>query len=222
MSEVGARITSLEKALLKANNLLSSLDEFQGLLSEVHGEISAIERLSADKEAAEVLDSRLKEDSTLKLYGELSQKLALLGAVLREWEEKSEFSGKFLGQFRTTGTFSFGTRSESVDFARKAISLFAVDELLFKPEYIGAVDLAAMGDALGLKRAGMEFLVAGADKIEQIVAYLEKNSLSKNFLLNSEPLKIHFSKAAELVIETTNPRLRRIERLYSEFRAGLR
>ncbi|MFH1256600.1 MAG: hypothetical protein V1494_04895 [Candidatus Diapherotrites archaeon] len=214
---VSLKAAKIEKELYRAKNLIDSFNELNSSLSAIFLEIEALKDETRSTSGAEEFKRALKEKNLLKLYSDFSEKLKALKSEVNAAEEKSASFAPFIESFRTTQLFEFVSEKKALEFIEQLFTVFDSEEVLYKPEYIGAFSLQNFEkDLEGAKRKGKEFISIPTEKIPQLVEFLRQNKLANNFFLSNPFVKLQWKHLKYVLVESEPAKIKRAERLFKE------
>ena len=211
---VKERVKTVEKEIHKTNNLLNELTVLEGSLGNIYKDLLSIEELTEENPlASSVFRELLKEQKLIGLYKKLDLNLSKLKQLMQKYEEPSVRSNLFLENYRNYRSYVFPSRETAANFAEQMFSLFSVTEAVFKPEFIGTIDLDKVSQELKVQRKDAVSLIIPVAKIQELVRLLDSFGVYKSFKLETELEKLIWKENKTLFVESDNAKIKRLDRL---------
>ena len=205
-------VKETEKALFKANNELKSLENVPKNVATIFQNVSLIERASGDNVLSKEVPKHLKERKIVHQSHELFKRLEKLRRDLDnlvELEEKARF---FVERNRTARRYEFDDLSSAIKFARQTIEIFSLKGLLFKPRYMGTVNLDDLSKDLSLKRVDKGLLLLDSD-IKPFVKFLSEKKFVSNISLEAQDLRLVWQDNRTIAVDASSEKLYRLDRI---------
>ncbi len=212
-----ARLSNLvkktERNLFLANKNLKSFEEILEKTASVFQNIALIEETSEKTPAlSKSLGVQMRERKFVGQSRELFKALEKARKDLDSLivlEDRAKF---FVERFRTTRMYSFSTSAGAIKFAKQLMELFSIESMLFRPRFIGPLDLNELSENLKLKKSG-DGLLLQAKNLKQLVTVLNSKKLASNISLESDGLKLVWHDRKTIAVDSSSERLYRLDRL---------
>ena len=174
----------LKNALKKAENNLykitKELKETESLylnLKETYDALSLMEKITEENPALTPIASKeIKEKKLVSLYKQMEEELTALKERINSFEDKAMRTKLFLENFRTTRIYEFKNTESMTEFIKQAYPLFSISRVLFKPEFVGTVNLEEIAGELKEEAKGNQILSVSTEKIADLIGIIEKNT----------------------------------------------
>lgn len=215
-------IADFEKELAKANNLLK---ENSGILRQSFSSLNEKARIMeeiflTDETAKRTLENFIASKKTLVFYGQLSAALAALKKALSDFEEQSLKTEVFLESFRRERSYDFETEQAAMNFISQLFSLYSIEAVSFRPQFLGVLDLKELSEKLGLKKAKQQLLVEIL-RLPALMDFLKRKNAAHDFVLESAEIRLFIKNPLQVRIEAENAKIKRLDRLAKELGAKL-
>lgn len=211
---LGRRMAELAKSLRRANTQLNEFGQVRVSMDSLIKQIREIVERTANKpELQEALTRELQSQQIFELFDQLQSQFSQLKKTVLELEEPLLQETVFLENHRSHRHYSFSSQEQTLTFLRQLAELYSLHEFLFKPEFIGMVDFQPLEKELNLKKKDKSSFVVPLEQLEPLFAFLVSRKFSKNFRLDSEPIKILLQSTAKLKVEADNNAIKRLDRL---------
>ncbi len=215
-------MADFEKELAKLNNLLKeNFEILKQSLSSLNEKARTIEEIFlTDETAKKTLENSIASKKTLVFYSQLSAALAALKKALADFEEQSLKTEVFLESFRRERSYSFETEQATRNFISQSFSLYSIEAVSFRPQFVGVLDLKELSEKLELKRAKQQLLVE-VSRLPVLIDFLKRKNAAQNFLLESAEMRLFVKNPLQARVETENAKIKRLDRLAKELGAKL-
>jgi len=205
----------LEKDLYKVISFLKNTSSNQPVLDALKS-VELIEKtLESNPSIRQKLESELKSKNLLSLFKEFSFLMNKSKSDFDELQEKIMKADLFLESRRTYRVYSFDSLMKASDFIEKSLSMLGITNVLFKPHFIGMIDLKQFSEELNAEKQGSQLILL-QEKIAKLFALIEKTKMNKSFKLESETLRILFKAPSEIIVETDAEAIKRLDHLARE------
>ncbi len=209
-------VKETELGLYRANRQAKELGklplETERLLKNIIAMEHAVERFpKLEKELLE----QLKQRQVVGQANELFKQIDLVEKGLKNLSELRERVAPFVESHRTRRIYAFGDGANAAKFARQLFEMFSVQEILFKPRFIGPIDFNKMASDLKLKKSDKGIALQPKDLKPFINAMAEKK-FSSNISLEGSGLKLVWQDRKTIAVEANSEKLFRLDRLCNE------
>jgi len=206
-------VKETELGLFRANRQAKELGrlplETEGLLNNVLAIEDAVDRFP---KLAAVLSEQLKQRQLVGQANSLFKQLDSLEKGLRGLSGLRERAAPFVESHRTRRFYAFSESGNAVKFARQVFEMFLVQEILFKPRFIGPIDFDKMAAGLKLRKSGNGLVLQPKD-LKPFVNAMAEEKFFSNICLEAEGLKLVWQDRKTIVVEANSEKLFRLDRL---------
>jgi hypothetical protein len=209
-------VKETELGLYRANKQAKELgklpEETERLLKNILAIEQAVERSS---KLGQELSEQLKQRQVVGQANELFKQLDSIEKDLKNLLELRERAAPFVESHRTRRLYAFGEGANATNFARRLFEMFSVQEILFKPRFIGAIDFNKMAADLKLKKSDKGLILQPKD-LKPFVKAMAEKKFSSNISLEAQGLKLVWQDRKTIAVEADSEKLFRLDRLCNE------
>jgi len=211
-------IKKAETNLYKISKQLEETEKTNLSLKEIYESILTMERITEENpELSSSTAEAIKEKKLVSLYKQMQEQFTKVKEQINSFEDNSTRAKLFLENFRTARNYVFKDFSSMTEFVKEAYPLFSISMISFKPEFVGTVNLEKIAEELNEEPKGNQMLQIPTEKLSQLIKIIEKNGLFKNARIENELLKIVLKGNNEVLVDSDNSRIRRLDRLCKQF-----
>jgi len=211
-------IKKAEANLYKISKQFEETENANTSLKEIYDSILTMERITEENpELSSITAEAIKEKKLVSLYKQMEEHFAKVKQQINSFEDHSTRAKLFLENFRTARTYVFKDFDSMTQFVKEAYPLFSISRISFKPEFVGTVDLGKIAEELNEEPKGNQMLQIPTDKLAKLIEIIEKKGLFKNARIENELLKIVLKGNTEVLVDSDNTRIRRLDRLCKQF-----
>ncbi len=215
-------IADFEKELAKLNNLLKeNSGALKQSISSLNGKARVIEEIvSTDADAKKTLENLVAGKKILLFYGNMSAALAALKKSLANFEEQDLKTEVFLESFRRERSYDFENEQTAMNFISQSFSLYSINAVSFRPQFVGVLDLKELAEKLQLAKTKQQLLVE-VQRLPALMDFLKRKNAAHNFLLESAEMRVLIKNPLQARVEADNPKIKRLDRLAKELGARI-
>lgn len=205
-------VKETEKALFKVNRELKSFEGIPDDAGLVFQNVVSLERASGDKILSKELSKHLREQKIISQCHELFKRLESLRRGLDslvELEEKARF---FVERNRTARLYEFEGVDSAIKFARQALEVFSAKDFLFKPRYVGTVNLGDLSKDLQVKLSKGGLLLQDKD-VKPFVKAMSEKKFASNISFETSDLKLVWQDKRTISVDASSDKLYRLDRI---------
>lgn len=206
-------VKEIERDLFRANKELEELSKSAKKAEAVLEKISFAEH-SIEKKVAlsKELEKTMSEGKVIAQANQLFKNLEILRKDLEKLPGLEEKARLFVERFRTTRLYSFEHSSSATNFTKQAFEIFSLQEILFKPRFIGPLNISDMAERLKVKKV-KEGLLLQPNDLEAFVGYLLEKRFASNISLEADGLKLVWHDRKTIDVFASSEKLYRLNRL---------
>ena len=216
LSKLNADIKLLRENLRKATNRLAAITEAEPHIKEALISLSDLKKTADASVSLEPMRDPIREQEIISCYSSLDSKIKEINSLLQEFSLTSEDNLAFLSWFKEKQDYKFDSEQSALAFVENVCKLYDCDTLLFRPEFLGTVDIKRISHETNLLIKANIYLSAPPEALPALVARLAGENLAKNYFLEIGDIKFHFKNSRELHIDAPTAKQRRIGRLFKE------
>ncbi len=202
-----------ELGLFRANKQLQQLG---AVSKEIEGLLQNICVIEQEAERSVILRKEFAEQMKRRqLVAQANLLFKQLEGLERKFEALSELQEKampFVERHRTARIHAFNDSVNAIKFARQLFEMFSIQEILFKPRFIGTIDLNEISEKLKLRKASSGLLLQPKD-IKPFVKLFSAKRLASNICLKASGIKLQWQDRKTIAVEASAERLYRLGRL---------
>ncbi len=206
-----ALIKKIERDLYKVNSDFSNVSSLKSQVSSIYSSLEELEKILEDKESEAFFVEKFKETNLISLLKQLGSNLGELKKFSESFEEKDLRLGVLLERYRTLRSYYFLSIEKSFEFVSQMHSLFSVDFFVFKPNFIGLMDLDELSKTFSIEMESKQSLKVSPAQLKQLIDLMVSKSKFQAFRLESSELKVFWKSPQTVSVETSNEKLKRID-----------
>ncbi len=211
-------IKKTESSLYKISNQFEETEKTIQMLKEIYSNILLMEKITEENPSLNsTATNAIKEKKLVSLHKKMQEKFEKIKQQINSFEDKSMRAQLFLENFRTARTYEFKDTNSMAEFVKEAYPLFSISRITFKPEFIGTVDLKKIAEEIKEEPKGNQMIQIPTEKLPELIELIEKKGLFKNAKLENELLKVFLKGNTEVVVDSDNTRIRRLDRLCKQY-----
>lgn len=215
-AEVTNLVRKMEKDLYRINSQLKSLHSLEPAIAEIYTSLLKLESNVRDDSKIESFFSQLmRERKILSLLKEMSLGLSKLKAAIDEKEDIDARSNIFIESYRNYRLYTFPNPAATIEFINQLSEIYSFEYFYFKPQFIGTIDLDSIAKELRLAKEASGLKVQVSD-MEKMFNYLLLNKINQNIVFDFTGIKLTLRGPKALHAESTNARIKRLDRLCKE------
>ena len=206
-------IKETEKGLFRANKHLKAVDKLALEIGLLLQNLAVAEESSKRTPAlAAELRKQMRENQVVGQSNELFALLEKLRRELNTLSESEERARRFVEMHRTKRVYAFADGKATVRFARQFLELFSLNNVLFRPRFIGTIDLSELANKLRLRKEGNGLLLQPKD-LRPFVKHLSDKRFASNISLEAGGIRLVWQDRKSIVVEASVEKLYRLDRL---------
>ena len=206
-------VKETEKNLFRANRQLKEVSELPKEIELIFENLALFEEASAKNQSlAKELEAEIKSKKIVTQSRELFNNVEKLKKEFDEFFENETRARLFIEKHRTERLYSFETGVAATKFVKQAMESFSLKTAMFKPRFIGAIDIKKTADDLTLKAEG-NTLILNPKNLKPFVEYLSSKGFASNISLECDGLKFIWRDKNTILITASQERLFRLDRL---------
>ena len=206
-------VKETEKNLFRANRQLKEVSALPKEIEAIFENLALFEDAAAKNPSlAKELEAEIKNKKIVSQSRELFNNVEKLKKELDDFFENEARARLFIEKHRTERLYSFETGKAVVKFAKQAMESFSIKKAVFKPRFIGAIDIKKTANDLILKVEG-NTLVLGPKNLKPFVEYLSSKGFASNISLECDGLKLIWHDKKTIAVNASQERLFRLDRL---------
>jgi len=202
-----------EKGLFRVNKQLRETNrlapEIEILLQNL---TDAEQAASGIPETAKELRLLMQKTKVVGQSRELFNQIDVLGKNLSRLSESSQKVSAFVEMHRTSRLYSFDKSTAAVKFAKHLMEAFSLESILFKPRFMGTLDLSDVSQRLNLKKEGSGLLLNPKD-LKPFVNFMAEKKFASNISLEASNLKMQWQDKKTIAVEAPVEKLFATDRL---------
>ncbi len=206
-------VKETEKNLFRANRQLKDVSTLPKEIKLIFENLALFEESSAKNPSlAKELETEIKGKKIVGQARELFNNVEKLKKELDEFFENETRARLFIEKHRTERLYSFETGTAATKFVKQAMESFSLKTAVFKPRFIGAIDIKKTADVLTLK-SERNSLVLNPKNLKPFVEYLSSKGFASNISLDCDGLKFIWRDKKTISVTSSQERLFRLDRL---------
>jgi len=206
-------VKETEKSLFRANRQLKDVSGLPKEIESIFENLALFEEASAKTPSlAKELEAELKGKKIVGQARVLFENLEKLKKGLDESFENEARARLFIEKHRTERLYSFETGKAATKFAKQAMESFSIPKAVFRPRFIGTLDLEKTAETLNLKAEGNSLVLKPKD-LKVFVEHLSSKRLASNISLECDGLKLVWHDKKTIDVNASQERLFRLDRL---------
>ena len=206
-------VKETEKNLFRANRQLKEVSALPKEIETIFENLALFEEASAKNPTlAKELEAEIKGRKIVSQSRELFNTVEKLKKELDESFENEARARLFIEKHRIERLYSFETGKAVTKFAKQAMESFSIQKAVFKPRFIGAIDIKKTADDLTLKTEG-NTLILNPKNLKSFVEYLSSKGFASNISLDCDGLKLIWHDKKTISVNASQERLFRLDRL---------
>ncbi len=206
-------VKETEKNLFRANRQLKEASDLPKEIESIFENLALFEEASAKTQSlAKEFEKELKGKKIVGQARLLFSNLEKLKKGIDGFFENEARARLFIEKHRTERLYSFETGKAATKFAKQAMESFSIQKAVFKPRFIGTIDIEKTANALKLKAEG-NGIVLKPKNLKAFVEYMSSKRLASNISLECDGLKLVWHDKKTLAVDAPQERLFRLDRL---------
>ncbi len=202
-----------ELGLFRVNN---QLKESIALSKEIEKILQSLalseEAASRNKELEKEFEKQMHERKISEQSHALSKQLDMLRKNLQGLVPLEQKTTMFLEKFRTGRLYQFHDSKSALAFAKQILELFSIQRILFKPRFVGAINLEDITKELKLEKSG-QALVLKPSQLKPLVNHLIAKKFTSNISLEASGIKLIWMDKKTIGLQAPAENLFRTDRL---------
>ena len=204
-------VKETEKNLFRANRQLKEVSTLPKEVETIFENLALFEEASAKNSSlAKELETEIKNKKIVGQSRALFNNVEKLKKELDEFFENETRARLFIEKYRTERLYSFETGKATIKFAKQAMESFSLKKAVFKPRFIGAIDIKKTADDLTLKAEGNS-LVLSPKNLKPFVEYLSSKGFASNISLDCDGLKLIWHDKKTISVNASQEKLFRLD-----------
>ncbi len=210
----------VERELYRSSSLLTNLKELNGSLESIYSNLLKLEGLAEENPViAKKLREQFRETKILPLFKKMEQNLVGFRGELERLEDSSLKANLFLEGMRGERTYKFRDEVGAREFIEELLSALAVEEVTFRPEFIGVTDLSGIAEELEVEKGKNQALKVPSHKVQRLFEIVSKSTEPKNFRIETGLFRLWWNTKNQFSVEAETGLLKRIDRISKNLEA---
>ena len=210
----------LNKNLYRSKKVTELYKPLYDIIKSITDDLKKLEALQKkDSHFDKEIEEEIRKRKLISLFKNMNTAIVNIKEEIDFFYEEMSVGNKFLEKFRGYRTYVFENTKKSLEYIKKLIDTFNIEQFVLKFNVVGTIDLLDVANRIKGKKVGIDIIIPSSN-INLIYEEILKSKTAQ-FRLISDSIVIYFDKDTVLSIEGPSKKIKLCDVNAKEFNAKL-